>query len=181
MNRCDVGSDGKTPLQRLHGQRDNTPILEFEEKDPVHAGQASERGKVGTAIPSQSVCWHAELIVRGSGCHRAGDLAIKTRSANIRRVPESERWDAGQDTRRCEPLRGPRMAVTMRSTSQVGMERPAEMMPRDPGEVLMENKVAVTYLRRADFERWGLSEGCPWVPVSENWPGTPTGSHRSMP
>ena len=25
----------------------------------------------------------------------------------------------------------------------------------------MENKVARTYLRRADFERWGLSEGCP--------------------
>ena len=24
MNRCDVGSDGKTPLQRLHGRRDNT-------------------------------------------------------------------------------------------------------------------------------------------------------------
>ena len=27
MNRCDIGSDGKTPLQRLHGRRDNTPIL----------------------------------------------------------------------------------------------------------------------------------------------------------
>ena len=26
------------------------------------------------------------------------------------------------------------------------------MVPRDPGEVLMENKVARTYLRRADFE-----------------------------
>ena len=25
----------------------------------------------------------------------------------------------------------------------------------------MANKVARTYLRRADFERWGLSEGCP--------------------
>ena len=25
----------------------------------------------------------------------------------------------------------------------------------------MENKVARTYLRRADFEQWGLSEGCP--------------------
>ena len=25
----------------------------------------------------------------------------------------------------------------------------------------MDNKVARTYLRRADFERWGLSEGCP--------------------
>ena len=33
------------------------------------------------------------------------------------------------------------------------------MVPRDPGEVLMENKVTGTYLRRADFEQWGLSEG----------------------
>ena len=32
MNRCDVGSDGKTPLQRLHGRRDNTPFLKFGEK-----------------------------------------------------------------------------------------------------------------------------------------------------
>ena len=32
MNRCDIGSDGKTPLQRLHGRRDSTPFLEFGEK-----------------------------------------------------------------------------------------------------------------------------------------------------
>ena len=32
MNFCDIGSDEKTPLQRLHGRRDNTPILEFGEK-----------------------------------------------------------------------------------------------------------------------------------------------------
>ena len=77
-----------------------------------------------------------------------------------RRVPESERWDTGR-------------ILQMRATSwspdgsdtafdiQVGMERPAEMVPQDPGEVLMENKVARTYLRRADFEQWGLSERCP--------------------
>ena len=43
----------------------------------------------------------------------------------------------------------------------VGMERAAEILRRDPGEVLMENKVARTYLHRADFEQWSLSEGCP--------------------
>ena len=42
---------------------------------------------------------------------------------------------------------------------QVG--RRAEMVLRDPGEVLNENKVARTYHRRADFEQWGFSEGCP--------------------
>ena len=41
------------------------------------------------------------------------------------------------------------------------MERPAEMMPRAAGDVLMENKVARTHLRRGDFEQSGLSEGCP--------------------
>ena len=40
---------------------------------------------------------------------------------------------------------------------QVGMERPAEMVPRSPGEVLIRNKVARTRLRRADFDQWGLS------------------------
>ena len=35
------------------------------------------------------------------------------------------------------------------------------MVPRDPGEVLMENKVARTHFRRADFKQWGISEGCP--------------------
>ena len=26
-NRCDIGSDGKTPMQRLHGRKDHRPIL----------------------------------------------------------------------------------------------------------------------------------------------------------
>ena len=34
------------------------------------------------------------------------------------------------------------------------MERPAVMVPRSLGEVLMENKIARTYLRTADFKQW---------------------------
>ena len=71
INRCDIGSDGKTPLQTLHGRRDNTHISEIRREDPLHAGQASEREKVGTAIPSRSVCGDAELVIRSSGRHRA--------------------------------------------------------------------------------------------------------------
>ena len=37
---------------------------------------------------------------------------------------------------------------------QVGMERPADMVLRSPGEVLLENNAARTHLRRADFEQW---------------------------
>ena len=104
-------------------------------------------------------------------------LAIKTRSANIRRMPESERWDADR-------ILGIRAVPWSPDGSdnafdiQVGMERPSEMVPRDPGEMLMENKVAMTYLRRADFGRWGSQRGLSRVSVSENWPGTPTGSRR---
>ena len=87
-------------------------------------------------------------------------LAIKTRAANVRRIPESERWDA-------DGILGIRAVPWSPNGSdnaydiQVGMERFAEVVPRSPGEVLMKNKVVRTYLRRADFERWGLSEGCP--------------------
>ena len=81
--------------------------------------------------------------------------AIKTRTANIRRIPQSERWDADIRALPWSPD-GSDNALDI----QVGMERPAEMVPRLPGDVLMENRVARTYLRRADFEQWGLSEGC---------------------
>ena len=38
-------------------------------KDPVHARQTNERRKVEAVVPPRSVCWHAELVVRDSGCH----------------------------------------------------------------------------------------------------------------
>ena len=61
--------------------------------------------------------------------------------------------------------------------SQVG-ERDVDsilaMRATPPGDVLMESNVARTYFRRADFGQWGLSEWCPGVPVSENWPGETT-------
>ena len=91
-------------------------------------------------------------------------LAVKTRSANVRRIPVSERWDADR-------ILGMRAVPWSPDGSdnafdiQVGMERPAEMVPRAPGDVLMENEVVRTCLRRADFEQWGLGE------VLENWSG----------
>ena len=86
-------------------------------------------------------------------------LAIKTRPANVRRIPELERWDADR-------ILGMRAVPWSPDGSdnpfdiQVEMERSTEMVHRAPGEVLMENTVARTYLRRVDFEQWGLSEGC---------------------
>ena len=63
-------------------------------KDPVHAGQASERRKVGAAIAPRSVRWYAELVVRGSGCHRAGtgDQDKVGEHQETPRVGEMGRW-----------------------------------------------------------------------------------------
>ena len=45
MNRCDIGIDEKTPLQRLHGRRDNTPILEFGERILYMSAKPARREK----------------------------------------------------------------------------------------------------------------------------------------
>ena len=94
MNWCDIGRDGKIPLQRLHGRRDNTPILELGEKilympaKPAKGGKWEPRFHPGVFVVMLNSSSEA-VVVTEQG------LAIKTRSANIRRVPESERWDAG--------------------------------------------------------------------------------------
>ena len=122
------------------------------------ARQATKRRKVGTAIPSWSVCWHAVLVVRGSGRlrARAGDQHTRSKLQEISQV----RWDA-------DGILGTRAVPWSPDgcddafDTQVGMERPAKMVPGSPREVLMQNTAGRTHLRRADFEQWGLSEGCP--------------------
>ena len=42
LKRCDIGSDGQAPIYRLHGRRDNTPILEFEAKILYMSNQQRE-------------------------------------------------------------------------------------------------------------------------------------------
>ena len=112
-------SDGKTPIQRLHGRRDNNPILVFGEKILYMR-----------AKPARGAKW-------GSRFH-PGVFVEMLNSSSEAVVGSDNAFDI-----------------------LVGMKRPAEMVPRFPGDVLMENKVARTYLVRADFEQWGLSAGCP--------------------
>ena len=159
MNRCDIGSDGKKPLQRLHGRRDHTPILAFGEKilympaKPARGGKWEPRFHPGVFVEMLNSSSEG-VVVTEQG------TAIKTRSANVRRIPKSERWNADRILgMRATPWSpdGSDNAFDIR----VEMERPAERVPRAPGDVLMENQTARTYLRRADFEQWGLSEGCP--------------------
>ena len=83
----------------------------------------SKREKMGTAIPSLSVCGDAELVVIGSGCHRARDGDQDT----LGRILESERCDAD----RVLGIRGvPRSPGGSDNAFdiQVEMERPAEMV-----------------------------------------------------
>ena len=50
-NRCDIGSDGKTPLQILHGRRDNTPILELGERILCMPAKPARGGKWEPRLP----------------------------------------------------------------------------------------------------------------------------------
>ena len=153
MNRCDIGSEGKTPLQRLHGQRDNTPILEFGERilymsaKPARGGKWEPRFHPGVFVGMLNSSSEA-VVVTEQG------LAIKTRSANIRRVPEPERCDGGRILEmRATPWSPDGSDNVFRHPSRNGETR--------GNGALETQEVARTYFRRADFEQWGLSEGCP--------------------
>ena len=96
--------------------------------------------------------------------------AIKTRAVNVRTIPESESFDVdrilGMRAVQCSPD-GSDNAPDI----QVGMERPAEMMLALQAKFLMENKVARTYLRRADFDQWDPKFGCPGCGYLRTGPG----------
>ena len=120
MNRCDIGSKGKTPLQRLHGRKDNTPILEFREKilympaKPARGGKWEPRFHPGVFVGrlnSSSEQWLSPTRAQ--------------RSRQGRRTSgESPRDGMLADYSKCEPLLGPQMAVTIRSTFKLEWRDP---------------------------------------------------------
>ena len=123
--------NGKAPLHRLDGRRGNTSILEFGAKVLyMPAKPTSKRRNVGATIPPRSVCWHTELVVGSSGCHqaRAGD------QDSCRNHQKWERWDADRILGMRAVL-WPPDGTDNAFDSQVGMERPAEVVPRSTGEV----------------------------------------------
>ena len=113
MNKCDIGSDGKTPLQRLHGRKDNTRILELREKNlympakPARGGKWEPRFHPGVFVGMLNSSSEAVVVTEQ-------ELAIKTRSAYVRRIPESERRDADR-TLGMRAVPGLQTAVTMHS------------------------------------------------------------------
>ena len=73
MNTCDMGSDGKTPLQRLQRRSDNTPILEFGEKNLYMPAKPARRGKWEP--------WFNPEVFVGMLNSSSEAVAIKTRAA----------------------------------------------------------------------------------------------------
>ena len=158
MNRCDIDSDGKTPLHRLHGRKGNTPILEFGEMILVHASQSSKRRNVENRDPipecllacrtrcrkqwlSPSKDRRSKHGQRTSGESLSPRDATRTEHSEMRAVPWSPDGSDGA------------------FDIQVGMDRPA-MVSRDPGEVLMEKRSSEDQPSQSRL-RWSLSEGCP--------------------
>ena len=80
MNRCDIGSDGKPPLQRLQGRTDNTPIPALAEKilympaKPARGGKWEPRFHPGVFVGMLNSSSEA-VVVTEQG------LAIKIRAA----------------------------------------------------------------------------------------------------
>ena len=132
-------------LQRLHGRRDNTPILEFGEK-PVASRDSILECSLECSIRPQRQ-WFSPSKER------------RSRHARPTSGESPSRKD-GTRTEHCEydPSHGLQMAATTHSTSKSEWRGTRRWCLASQ---LMENKVATTYLRRADFEQWGLSEGRP--------------------
>ena len=120
---------------------------------PARGGKWEPRFQPGVFVGMPNPSSEAAVITKQG-------LAIRTRAANVRRIPERERWDADR-------ILGIRAVPWSQDGSahafhiQIGTERPAEMVSGSPGEELTENKLARTYFRRADYQHWGLSECCP--------------------
>ena len=114
MNRCDIGRDGNTPLQRPHGRRDNTPILEFGEKILYMPAKPARGGK-------WEPWFHPGVFIdmlNSSSDHWLSQ-SRDWRSRQGRREYPSRRDGTLTAYSKCGPLPRHQMAVTVRSTSKL--------------------------------------------------------------
>ena len=138
---------------------DNTPILEFGEKILYMPAKPARGGKVGTRFhPGVFVGMlnssSEAVVVTEQG------TAITTRTANIRRIPESERWDADRILgMRAVPWSPGWHRQCIRHSSRNGETR-GDGAP-GPRRGAVGEQGSEDLLAQSDFEQWGLSEGCP--------------------
>ena len=148
MKRCGIGSE--------------SPILEFGEKilytpaQPARGGKWEPRFHPGMFVGMLNSSSEG-VVVTEQG------LAIKTRAANVRRIPESERWDTDRKLRmRVVPWSpdGSDNAFDI----QVGIGRHAEVVPRSHGEVLNGKRSSEDVLLQRRLRTMGPQRWLPWVP-----------------
>ena len=140
MTRCDIGSDGKTPLQRLHGRKDNRPILELGEKilympaKPARGGKWEPRYHPGVfvGILNSSEAHRAGRTSGESPGRRGGTLAV----LEMRATPWSP--DGSENAFHIQ-------------------ERPAEMVPLR--EHFVVSSFFFDFFNMFRFERVSLAEG----------------------
>ena len=145
---------------RHRQRRKDTAAREFMAERTTHRSWNLERRSC-TCQPSQPeeekweprfhpgvFCWHAELVVRGSGSSASKGLAVKTRVGERQENILGRRdWTIRIDILGiASQSGGPQTAVTTAFDIQFGMERdPRRWCFALSGEMHMENKVAMTY------------------------------------
>ena len=135
-------------------------------EDFVHDCQVSKKGwKINSAILSPNIRWKTELVIGSSDCLRGG-VDDQNTCDERQEILESE----SRDTDRLSRIRAVRCSPNERDNTfniQVDMERTVEVMSRPRDEVLMENKVAMTYfVEQTSISLISLKVS--WIPICES-------------
>ena len=151
MNRYKKGTDGKTPESRRTGKQWRKPAISYGERLYYRMVGENVRGlKVGRYI----------------GHHgRTGSLLVITadgvqRGTGIRRLGPAERWVMdGWDDQRGFPWEVAARRPAERQEALIG--EPRLEVPGRPSVAVLPPAERRLYIRKADVEKYGATEGCP--------------------
>ena len=151
MNRYKKGTDGKTPESRRTGKQRRKPAISYGERLYYRMVGENVRGlKVGRYI----------------GHHgRTGSLLVITadgvqRGTGIRRLGPAERWVMdGWDDQRGFPWEVAARRPAERQEALIG--EPRLEVPAMPSVAVLPPAERRLYIRKADVEKYGATEGCP--------------------
>ena len=151
MNRYKKGTDGRTPESRRTGKQWRKPAISYGERLYYRMVGENVRGlKVGRYI----------------GHHgRTGSLLVITadgvqRGTGIRRLGPAERWVMdGWDDQRGLPSEVAARRPAARQEALIG--EPRLEVPAMPSVAVVPPAERRLYIRKADVEKYGATEGCP--------------------
>ncbi|CAK0851674.1 unnamed protein product [Prorocentrum cordatum] len=165
LSRYEQGADGRTPYERAKGKRFKLGLPTFGEK-VFYRRLRSDSGRLNKLDPK----WLEGVFL---GCRDdVPEFFIGTkdgvgRSADIRRLPPSSRYDAeallAVKGTPLDPVPGDTAATLPASSGLVVIDVPEpSMVPPDPPrhepEVLSKKRV---YITKQDLKRHGWTRGCP--------------------